>query len=139
MCACAPQVFFAYEFGLQLCSATLKAFCLQGPGVNNAPSLLNNQSASLASINNISPAIVQKIIAQQPPPQQPPTQQQNAFNQAPRPPQNQPSTAQLRMLVQQIQMAVQAGYLNHQVREIERECACVRTCSPSGISFLVAF
>jgi trinucleotide repeat-containing gene 6 protein len=83
--------------------------------VSSAPSLLNNQSASLASINNISPAIVQKIIAQQPPPQQPPTQQQNTFNQAPRPPQNQPSTAQLRMLVQQIQMAVQAGYLNHQV------------------------
>lgn len=27
----------------------------------------------------------------------------------------QPSTQQLRMLVQQIQMAVQAGYLNHQV------------------------
>lgn len=26
-----------------------------------------------------------------------------------------PSTQQLRMLVQQIQMAVQAGYLNHQV------------------------
>ena len=88
---------------------------LQGPGVSNATSLLNNQNASLASINNISPAIVQKIISQQPPPQQPPTQQQNAFNQAARPPQNQPSTAQLRMLVQQIQMAVQAGYLNHQV------------------------
>jgi hypothetical protein len=83
--------------------------------VSTAPSLLNNQSASLASINNISPAIVQKIIAQQPPPQQPPTQQQGAFSQTPRPPQNQPSTAQLRMLVQQIQMAVQAGYLNHQV------------------------
>lgn len=28
---------------------------------------------------------------------------------------NQPSTQQLRMLVQQIQMAVQAGYLNHQI------------------------
>lgn len=27
----------------------------------------------------------------------------------------QPSTAQLRMLVQQIQMAVSAGYLNHQI------------------------
>lgn len=27
----------------------------------------------------------------------------------------QPSTQQLRMLVQQIQMAVQAGYLNHQI------------------------
>jgi trinucleotide repeat-containing gene 6 protein len=30
-------------------------------------------------------------------------------------PQSQPSTQQLRMLVQQIQMAVQAGYLNHQI------------------------
>lgn len=30
-------------------------------------------------------------------------------------PQNQPSTQQLRMLVNQIQMAVQAGYLNHQI------------------------
>jgi trinucleotide repeat-containing gene 6 protein len=108
----------------EMVQATLKAVCVQGPGVNNAPSLLNNQSASLASINNISPAIVQKIIAQQPPPQQPPTQQQNAFSQAPRPPQNQPSTAQLRMLVQQIQMAVQAGYLNHQVRGGECVCAC---------------
>lgn len=29
--------------------------------------------------------------------------------------QSQPSTQQLRMLVQQIQMAVQAGYLNHQI------------------------
>lgn len=28
---------------------------------------------------------------------------------------SQPSTQQLRMLVQQIQMAVQAGYLNHQI------------------------
>jgi len=93
----------------------LISFDLQGPGVSNSASLLNNQSASLSSINNISPAIVQKIISQQPPPQQPPAQQQNAFNQAARPPQNQPSTAQLRMLVQQIQMAVQAGYLNHQV------------------------
>ena len=93
----------------------VRSIDLQGPGVSNSASLLNNQSASLSSINNISPAIVQKIISQQPPPQQPPAQQQNAFNQAARPPQNQPSTAQLRMLVQQIQMAVQAGYLNHQV------------------------
>lgn len=30
-------------------------------------------------------------------------------------PTGQPSTQQLRMLVQQIQMAVQAGYLNHQI------------------------
>lgn len=38
---------------------------------------------------------------------QPPTLNQNA--------QSQPSTQQLRMLVQQIQMAVQHGYLNHQI------------------------
>jgi trinucleotide repeat-containing gene 6 protein len=100
---------------------------LQGPGVSTTPGLLNNQSASLASINNISPAIVQKIIAQQPPPQQPPTQQQSAFNQTSRPPQNQPSTAQLRMLVQQIQMAVQAGYLNHQVGACCFSCVCVNS------------
>nr|CAD7442204.1 unnamed protein product [Timema bartmani] len=89
-----------------------------GPGVNSATNLLNNPS--LAGINNISPAIVQKILTQQPPPQQPPVHQQVPFNQAgggggSRGPQNQPSTAQLRMLVQQIQMAVQAGYLNHQI------------------------
>ena len=35
--------------------------------------------------------------------------------QASRTPQNQPSTQQLRMLVQQIQLAVQEGYLNHQI------------------------
>ncbi|KAG8224851.1 hypothetical protein J437_LFUL005454 [Ladona fulva] len=69
----------------------------------------------MASINNISPAMVQKILSQQPPPQQPPTQQPTPFQPTPRAPQNQPSAAQLRMLVQQIQMAVQAGYLNHQI------------------------
>ncbi|XP_071444399.1 protein Gawky isoform X1 [Hetaerina americana] len=89
-----------------------------GPGVGNAPSLLNNlnnANPSLASINNISPAMVQKILSQQPPPQQPPSQQPTSFQPTPRAPQNQPSAAQLRMLVQQIQMAVQAGYLNHQI------------------------
>ncbi|XP_023288422.1 trinucleotide repeat-containing gene 6C protein isoform X2 [Orussus abietinus] len=40
---------------------------------------------------------------------------QPPFNQASRTPQNQPSTQQLRMLVQQIQLAVQEGYLNHQI------------------------
>ncbi|XP_055714546.1 protein Gawky isoform X2 [Phlebotomus papatasi] len=38
-----------------------------------------------------------------------------AQNQPPPQPSGQPSTQQLRMLVQQIQMAVQAGYLNHQI------------------------
>ncbi|XP_046413280.1 trinucleotide repeat-containing gene 6C protein-like isoform X3 [Neodiprion fabricii] len=40
---------------------------------------------------------------------------QPPFNQTSRTPQNQPSTQQLRMLVQQIQLAVQEGYLNHQI------------------------
>lgn len=35
--------------------------------------------------------------------------------------QNQPSAHQLRMLVQQIQMAVSAGYLNHQVEIISSD------------------
>ncbi|XP_023248225.1 protein Gawky isoform X7 [Copidosoma floridanum] len=41
--------------------------------------------------------------------------QQMSFPQASRNPTNQPSTQQLRMLVQQIQLAVQEGYLNHQI------------------------
>lgn len=67
-------------------------------------------------INNISPAVVQKML----------TQQGGAGGVGaqgfvgptggrPMQPPGQPSTQQLRMLVQQIQMAVQAGYLNHQV------------------------
>ncbi|XP_047367762.1 trinucleotide repeat-containing gene 6C protein isoform X4 [Vespa velutina] len=40
---------------------------------------------------------------------------QPPFNQASRAPQNQPSNQQLRMLVQQIQLAAQEGYLNHQI------------------------
>ncbi|XP_032691719.1 trinucleotide repeat-containing gene 6C protein isoform X3 [Odontomachus brunneus] len=40
---------------------------------------------------------------------------QPPFNQASRASQNQPSTQQLRMLVQQIQLAVHEGYLNHQI------------------------
>ncbi|KAK0168678.1 hypothetical protein PV327_002454 [Microctonus hyperodae] len=40
---------------------------------------------------------------------------QPSFNQASRTPQNPPSTQQLRMLVQQIQLAVQEGYLNQQI------------------------
>uniref|UniRef100_A0A6P7FND2 Protein Gawky n=1 Tax=Diabrotica virgifera virgifera TaxID=50390 RepID=A0A6P7FND2_DIAVI len=87
------------------------------PG-NNAPNLLNNMSnpgTNNSLINNIAPAVVQKLL----------TQQQGGGSQgfggssanAGRniQPQSQPSTQQLRMLVQQIQMAVQAGYLNHQI------------------------
>lgn len=87
------------------------------------PSLLNtvnsantgSNSAPLASINNMSPAIVHKMLNQGSQPSQP-----GGFpNAGPAgrslQPQSQPSTQQLRMLVQQIQMAVQAGYLNHQI------------------------
>lgn len=88
------------------------------PPGGNAPNLLNNMNSSGVAnslINNISPAVVQKMLTQGGGSQgfggsaaatgrnlQPPSQ---------------PSTQQLRMLVQQIQMAVQAGYLNHQVKK----------------------
>ncbi|CAB3361831.1 Hypothetical predicted protein [Cloeon dipterum] len=94
-------------------------FAPPGPGVNNAPSLMNNaNNPSLPSINTMSPAIVQKILTQQPPPAaaaQPSTQQ--PFQSVQRTPlsQPQPSAAQLRMLVQQIQTAVQSGHLNPQI------------------------
>ncbi|CAH0397998.1 unnamed protein product [Chilo suppressalis] len=61
----------------------------------------------------VSPAVVQKLLNQPPPPT---VQHHHSYN-----PNSgtgnsgQPSTAQLRMLVQQIQMAVSAGYLNHQI------------------------
>lgn len=62
-------------------------------------------------------------MSQMPPNYAPPGTAPGAFNQQPgsnsgaNPPtgSSQPSTQQLRMLVQQIQMAVQAGYLNHQI------------------------
>lgn len=59
--------------------------------------------------NNMSPAaMVQKLLPQ--------TGVTPGYaSAAPRGLQPQPSTQQLRMLVQQIQMAVQAGYLNHQI------------------------
>ncbi|XP_014233641.1 protein Gawky isoform X4 [Trichogramma pretiosum] len=49
--------------------------------------------------------------------QQPPSSNtpQQSFNQSSRLPSNPPSAQQLRMLVQQIQLAVQEGYLNHQI------------------------
>nr|XP_021192505.2 protein Gawky isoform X1 [Helicoverpa armigera]XP_021192521.2 protein Gawky isoform X1 [Helicoverpa armigera]XP_049699497.1 protein Gawky isoform X1 [Helicoverpa armigera] len=65
------------------------------------------------SVPAVSPAVVQKILNQPPPPTQ---QHHQSYN-----PNSgtgnggQPSAAQLRMLVQQIQMAVSAGYLNHQI------------------------
>ncbi|KAJ8668098.1 hypothetical protein QAD02_009761 [Eretmocerus hayati] len=53
--------------------------------------------------------------AGQPFPRLPPVSQQMSFPPTSRTPQSQPSTQQLRMLVQQIQLAVQEGYLNHQI------------------------
>ncbi|XP_054719773.1 protein Gawky-like [Uloborus diversus] len=88
-------------------------------GNNIAPNVLgtagtNNQVPNFNlnnSINNLSPAMMRKIL-----------QQTQAFNPACLPQnsgrmaqQNFPSTAQLRHLVQQIQMAVQAGHLNPQI------------------------
>ncbi|XP_014240799.1 protein Gawky [Cimex lectularius] len=71
--------------------------------------VLNNSNPSLATI---SPAIMQKLLSQQPPPQQQPpfTQQSSRTQQT-----QQPTAQQLRMLVQQIQMAVQNGYLTPQI------------------------
>ncbi|XP_011298524.1 protein Gawky isoform X2 [Fopius arisanus] len=54
-------------------------------------------------------------VQMQPPQQQTANPPQPPFNQASRTPQNPPSTQQLRMLVQQIQLAVQEGYLNQQI------------------------
>lgn len=85
------------------------------PQGNNAPNLLNNMNSSGPTnslINNISPAGVHKILTQGGGGSQGfgvPSAGRNIQ------PQSQPSTQQLRMLVQQIQMAVQAGYLNHQI------------------------
>lgn len=101
-----PPAFPAQRFNPQQMQ-----FAPPGGGSGNAPNLLNNVANQ--NLNNLSPALVQKIL--QPPPQQPPSQQTAPYNQTSRNPQNQPSTQQLRMLVQQIQMAVQAGYLNHQI------------------------
>lgn len=79
--------------------------------MNNAAAGANN-----SLINSMSPAIVQKMLAQG-------GGSQGFSGGAPTggralQPQSQPSTQQLRMLVQQIQMAVQAGYLNHQVGNV---------------------
>ncbi|XP_015838344.1 protein Gawky isoform X3 [Tribolium castaneum] len=87
------------------------------PQGNNAPNLLNNMNSSggpnNSLINNISPAGVHKMLTQG----GGGSQGFGAVSAAGRnlQPQSQPSTQQLRMLVQQIQMAVQAGYLNHQI------------------------
>ncbi|XP_041978299.1 protein Gawky isoform X2 [Aricia agestis] len=65
------------------------------------------------SVPAVSPAVVQKLLNPPPPPsvQHHPSYNPNSGTSN----SGQPSTAQLRMLVQQIQMAVSAGYLNHQI------------------------
>lgn len=79
----------------------------------SSTNILNGSSSAANSslINNINPTIVQRML-----------QSGNipgfsgANSSGGRSLQtSQPSSAQLRMLVQQIQMAVQAGYLNHQI------------------------
>ncbi|XP_026317598.1 protein Gawky isoform X5 [Hyposmocoma kahamanoa] len=64
------------------------------------------------SVPAVSPAVVQKLL-NQPPPQ--PVQHHPYNSNSGSGNSGQPSAAQLRMLVQQIQMAVSAGYLNHQI------------------------
>ncbi|CAG9864079.1 unnamed protein product [Phyllotreta striolata] len=86
------------------------------PAANNAPNLLNNMGNSGPNnslINNMSPAVVQKLLTQSGSQGFGAATSGNAGRNIQ--PQSQPSTQQLRMLVQQIQMAVQAGYLNHQI------------------------
>lgn len=86
------------------------------PPGSNPPNLLNNMNntgANNSLINNISPAVVQKMLTQGGGSQG--FGGSSAAAGRSLQPQSQPSTQQLRMLVQQIQMAVQAGYLNHQI------------------------
>ncbi|VVC42069.1 Hypothetical protein CINCED_3A001568 [Cinara cedri] len=70
---------------------------------------------SIGNNSNQQQVMLQKLLAQQPPTQQNSMQQQYSQGGGSRQIQNQPTAQQLRMLVQQIQMAVQAGYLNHQI------------------------
>lgn len=76
---------------------------------------MNNASAggNNSLMSNISPALVQKMLSQGAVLQS--FSGGSSGSGRTIQPQSQPSSAQLRMLVQQIQMAVQAGYLNHQV------------------------
>ncbi|XP_044759265.1 protein Gawky isoform X3 [Coccinella septempunctata] len=87
------------------------------PPGNNSSNMLNNMNTSGGAnnslINNISPAVVQKMLTQGAGGQV--FAGGNGSGRGNIPHQQQPSTQQLRMLVQQIQMAVQAGYLNHQI------------------------
>ncbi|KAF5283611.1 hypothetical protein FQR65_LT13817 [Abscondita terminalis] len=80
------------------------------PPGNNAPNLLNNMGSASTGTNNCL-INMQKMLAQ--------GGGSQGFGSTSSgrtlPPQSTPSSQQLRMLVQQIQMAVQAGYLNHQI------------------------
>ncbi|XP_034939131.1 trinucleotide repeat-containing gene 6C protein isoform X3 [Chelonus insularis] len=69
-------------------------------------------SASLLKLQQQQQQQQTAVPMQQQPNANPP---QPPFNQASRTPQNPPSAQQLRMLVQQIQLAVQEGYLNQQI------------------------
>ncbi|KAG8197988.1 hypothetical protein JTE90_029382 [Oedothorax gibbosus] len=86
-------------------------------GNNIAPNILGNAGTNTQvpnfnlnnGINNLSPAMMRKLLTQAPQTFNPALIPQNTGRMAQ---QNFPSTAQLRILVQQIQMAVQAGHLN---------------------------
>ncbi|XP_022257439.1 protein Gawky-like isoform X2 [Limulus polyphemus] len=96
---------------------------VKGSAINsNSPSLLNNaaiggQQSSLGagnSITGMSQALMQKLLQQQSSPFGLANMHQNALGgQGGR--MNQPSASHLKVLVQQIQMAVQAGHLNPQI------------------------
>ncbi|KAL1116327.1 hypothetical protein AAG570_005822 [Ranatra chinensis] len=77
-----------------------------GGSGGGGPNVLGSNNPSLSTV---SPAMMQKLLGQQQ--QQMPFAQQSSRTQQTQ----QPSAQQLRMLVQQIQMAVQAGYLNQQI------------------------
>ncbi|XP_059609723.1 protein Gawky isoform X2 [Phlebotomus argentipes] len=74
-------------------------------------------AAILNNMSSIQPLQVQKYLQGSHTNPPPPGNGASFAQTQPPPPQSsgQPSTQQLRMLVQQIQMAVQAGYLNHQI------------------------
>lgn len=108
--------FFFFLFSLSYnFLLTASPLIFQGGSATNLLNSLNGTSgaANNSLINSLSPAVVHKMFPQ--------TGSLPGFGgtnssggrslQTP----SQPSSAQLRMLVQQIQMAVQAGYLNHQI------------------------
>ncbi|XP_065162947.1 protein Gawky isoform X3 [Atheta coriaria] len=86
------------------------------PPGSGTPNLINNMGGSSGTnnpFNNMSPAVVQKMLSGGSQGFGACSTGSGGRSAVPMP--SNPSTAQLRMLVQQIQMAVQAGYLNHQI------------------------